>query len=87
MPDASHPYQPIDLSRVKTLPLAGRRNKVSVADFAPASGGAGESFRRFLDRLPRQLAGLELRRLIDAIVRAGQSNRPVIWGMGAHLIK
>ena len=87
MPGASHPYQPIDLSRVKTLPLAGRRNKVSVADFAPASGGAGESFRSFLDRLPRQLAGLELRGLIDAIVRARQSNRPVIWGMGAHVIK
>ena len=87
MPGASHPYEPIDLSRVKTLPLAGRRNKVSIGDFAPASGGPGESFRSFLDRLPRQLAGLELRGLIDAIVRARQSNRPVIWGMGAHVIK
>ena len=86
MSKVPHPYQPIDLSRVKTLPLASRRNKVSIADFAPP-GRPGETFQSFLDRLPRQLAGLDLRALIDAIVRARQRNRPVIWGMGAHVIK
>lgn len=80
------PYLPIDLQGVKTIPLASRRNKVSVNDFAPP-GRPGESFADFFDRLPRQLAGVELRGLVEAVARACALDRPVIWGMGAHVIK
>lgn len=79
-------YRPVDLGRVRTYPLSERQNKVKVADFArPCS--AGLSLRDFLDSLPRILAGEDFRQVVQAIVEAYRAGRPVIWGMGAHVIK
>jgi len=79
-------FEPLDLSQVKTVPLASRRNKVKLADLAkPAQAGA--SFSRFLDGLPHQLAASDFRKVVEAIVSANRRGRPVIWAMGAHVIK
>ena len=78
--------QPLVLGDVATYPLASRKNKVSVADFAkPASGNA--VIAKFLDTLPRILAGDDLRSLTSAIQLAKRQRRPILWGMGGHVIK
>jgi len=77
---------PIDRAKVKTVPARTRRSRVRLEDGAtPHQPGA--SFARFLDSLPDLLAAADLRRVTSAWARAWQSDRTVIWGMGAHLVK
>jgi len=78
--------RPLSLDRVKTYPLASRRSRVERSAFArPHRRGAGLS--SFLDGLPRILAGETLRSLRDEILRARARRRPIVWGLGAHVIK
>jgi len=77
-------YREIDLSRVKTIPFAQRKNKLSIPDLAKVSEA---SLSEFVNSLPHILIGRDFRELVDAIVRARQSNQPVIVMMGAHVIK
>lgn len=79
-------YQPIDLSAIKTISLARRAHKVKLADLAGVSG-AGVSFAQFLEGLPRQLAAEDFRAVVAALVGAHQAGKPIIWGLGAHVIK
>jgi len=77
-------YREIDLSRVKTIPFAQRKNKLSIPDLAKVSEA---SLSEFVNSLPHILIGRDFRELVDAIVRARQRNQPVIVMMGAHVIK
>ncbi|MEZ5287119.1 MAG: hypothetical protein R2712_20415 [Vicinamibacterales bacterium] len=80
------PYEAFDLSGVRTYPLASRPAKVTVAQFArPHRKGAEMS--AFMASLPDLLAGADLRRVVDAIRTAHRHGRPVVWGLGAHVIK
>ena len=77
--------QPLVLGDVATYPLASRKSKVSVADFAkPVPGNATA---KFLDALPRILAADELRGVLSAIQQAKRQGRTILWGMGGHVIK
>ena len=78
--------EPIDLSGVKTYPLADRASQVSLADFGrpPAKG---QSLAAFLDGLPRILAAETLRKVAAEILRARGAGRPIAWGLGAHVLK
>lgn len=79
-------YRPVDLSGLRTVGLAERPSKVRVEDFArPARAGA--SFAEFMAGLPRILFGEDVRAVVDAVVRARRAGRPVIVGLGAHVIK
>jgi hypothetical protein len=78
--------QPLDLSRVATYPLASRPSKVTVEDFARPVEASG-SLKEFLDGLPNILATQELRELAGLIRTARQRGRPVIAGIGGHVIK
>ena len=82
----ARPLRPLALDAVRTYPLASRRSKVQQADFARLHR-RGSSFASFLAGLPRILAGATLRGLCDAIERARAKGRPVVWGLGAHVIK
>lgn len=77
---------PIDLSELKTVSLAERGGKVKQDDFArpytPGSGIGG-----WLDSLPHILAGDTFRQVVDAIVTARKNGKPILWGMGGHVIK
>ncbi len=77
---------PVDLSRVRTVPLQVRPNKVSLTRFAKPAR-KGQSAADFLAGLPRILAGDDFRAVVDAVVSAHRDGRPVILGFGAHLIK
>jgi hypothetical protein len=78
--------QPITLGGVRTYPLASRKSKVSVREFAkpPVSNS---SFKRFLDSFPRILAAGDLRELLAAIHAARKQRRAILWGIGGHVIK
>lgn len=78
--------EPIDLSGLKTISLAERGGKVKQSDFArpyqPETGIAG-----LLASLPHILAGDTLREIAEAIAAAREKQKPIIWGMGGHVIK
>ena len=78
--------RPLDLGGVKTYPLASRTSKVKLDDFAkPVSDDA--SLRAFLSNLPDILAVQSLRQLTAHIQRARELKKPIIWGLGGHVIK
>jgi hypothetical protein len=78
--------RPLDLSGLKTIPIAVRGGKVRVADFA-APYAKGSGVRGWLDSLPKILAGDSFRFAIEALVQARSAGKPIIWGMGGHVIK
>jgi hypothetical protein len=78
--------QPLTLGAVHTYPLASRKSKVSVRDFAKPTG-ANASLRKFLDSLPEILAAEDLRDLLSAIHVARKQRKAILWGLGGHVIK
>lgn len=78
---------PVDLSQIKTYPIATRRNKVNVAEHFASAPKPGSTFRAFVDGLPHLLGADSLRSVVDAIVVARRAGRPVILAMGGHVIK
>ncbi len=78
--------QPLVLGEVRTYPLASRKSKVSMREFARASNG-NTSLAHFLDSLPDLLAARDLRELLSAIFAARQKRKAVLWGLGGHVIK
>ncbi|MGH7230794.1 MAG: hypothetical protein ACREJU_05465, partial [Nitrospiraceae bacterium] len=80
------PVLPIDVTKLKTYPLARRHSKVRVSDFS-VPWRRGGSLHRFLDTLPGILAVNTLREVAQAIARAHRRHKPVIVGMGAHVTK
>ena len=81
-----YPIQPITLGAVRTYPIASRKSKVSVRDFAKPSA-ASTSLTKFLDSLPNILAAQDLRHLLSAIHTARKQNKAILWGIGGHVIK
>src|SRR5712692_564890 len=77
---------PITLGAVKTYPLASRKSKVSIREFAkpPATNS---SLQKFLNSLPNILAAEGLRNLLSAIHSARKGRRTILWGIGGHVIK
>jgi hypothetical protein len=78
--------RPLDLEKVNTYPLASRPSKVNTSDFAQATA-AGVTLREFLDALPNILAVRSLREIAAQVRRARELRKPVIWGIGGHVIK
>jgi hypothetical protein len=79
-------YREADLSRVATVPVADRRNKVDHRLLA-SPPGSDLSFAAFLDSLPDLLASRDLRRVIDAVAGATRERRGVILLLGGHVVK
>ena len=84
---ATHrPSRPIDLSSLKTYPLASRKSKVDRADFALPWKPNG-SLRDFLAGLPNILAAGDFKAVVSAIAGAREDDKQVVLAMGAHVIK
>ena len=79
-------YREADLSRVATVPVSARRNKVDPRVLA-SPPSRNRSFSAFLDSLPDVLAARDFRLVIDAVVAAEQSHRGVVLLLGGHVIK
>lgn len=79
-------YEPINLEKINTYELASRQSKVTVKDFAvPVS--ADDSMKAFLDKLPNILAVQSIREVAKAVKLAKSLNKPIIWGIGGHVVK
>ncbi|MCX6637788.1 MAG: hypothetical protein NT090_22255 [Acidobacteria bacterium] len=78
--------QPVEFGALRTVPLASRGGKVRVADFAaPYQAGAGVT--GLLRSMPRILAGESFRGVVAAILAARAAGKPVVWGLGGHVVK
>ncbi len=77
---------PLSLEDVSTYPLASRPSKISLVDFASPIE-ASSSLADFLKSLPNILGVQSLRELSGRIRRAKQAGKPIIWGLGGHVIK
>lgn len=78
--------EPLDFEGIKTYDLASRPSKVTVMDFAVPME-EHDSVKNFLRKLPDILAVKSIRHLATAINRARELGKPIIWGIGGHVIK
>lgn len=76
----------INLNKIKTYSIKSRVSKVKTADFAK-TGKKGASFLDFYNCLPGILAVTDFKALIGAVINARKKHKPVIFMMGAHVIK
>ncbi|MBZ2183668.1 MAG: hypothetical protein K7J46_03080 [Bryobacter sp.] len=83
---SKYPQTPMDLSGLKTVSIYSRGGKVQIEHFAQPPS-PGDSASRLLDKLPRLLAADTLRSVVTALREARRRGKPVIWGMGGHVIK
>ena len=89
------PAAEADLSRVRTVAVARRPNKVRAEEFAhpPAPRGPSatppgdRSFGSFLDALPDILVARDFRRVVAAVVGAARGRRAVVVMLGGHVVK
>jgi len=79
-------YRPIDLRQLRVTSLDDRPSKVRSADLG-RTVQANASFRAWFDALPNILAGEALRELAARTAAAVRNGRPVLLGMGGHVIK
>jgi hypothetical protein len=77
---------PISLDKVRTYPLASRPSKVTVDDFAKPISDTS-SIKDYLASLSNILAVQNLRQLANQMCRARDLQKPIIWGIGGHVIK
>jgi hypothetical protein len=82
----SYSIAPLDLTGLKTVSLHERGGRVCVPDFA-AVYEKGSGIAGLLESLPHILAGDSLRAVVTAILVARAKHKPVIWGLGGHVIK
>lgn len=75
-----------DLSKIRTVPIARRDNKVSARDLAQPPGDE-RSFRAFLDALPNILEARSFNAVVDALVQAKRDGRGVVCMLGGHVVK
>ncbi len=76
----------VDLAQVRTVPFAGRGNKVAPGQLA-APPADDRSVTAFLESLPDLLAARQLRQVIDHVVSAHRRGRGVVVLIGGHVIK
>jgi hypothetical protein len=75
-----------DLTRVRTIPIARRANKVDPDLLAKAPSSEPRSFDAFLDALPDVLAARDLKAVIADIAAAAR-RKAVVTLLGGHVIK
>src|SRR5260370_3765738 len=82
----AYDIHPLTLGAVHTYPLASRKSKVSLREFAkpPATNS---SLTKFLDSLPNILAAEDLRQLLSAMHTPRKQRTAILCGIGCHVIK
>jgi hypothetical protein len=79
-------YREADFSRLKTVPIAKRQNKVDPSLLAKPPLPSDRSFTAFVEALPSILAAQDLRYVVDQIVAAA-GRRGILAMLGGHVIK
>lgn len=71
-------YKPIGIENAKTYPIRERENKASTADFVKPEDAL---------KFPRVFASEEFKEFACTIKKARKNGRPVLLGMGGHVVK
>ncbi|MFH0800869.1 MAG: hypothetical protein V2A78_00570 [bacterium] len=79
-------FEPLDFKEIKTESLYERKSKVSIADFGKPFNPGG-TFTDFIGSLPEILAAGDLREIVRCLLLARRAGKPIIWALGAHVIK
>ncbi len=79
-------FQPLSFDEINTYELASRPSKVTIKDFARPIE-KDDSLKAFLDKLPDILAVKSLRELAAQIKRAKDLDKPIVLGIGGHIVK
>lgn len=79
-------YREPDLTRLRTVAIGARANKVDQSLLATPPG-SDRSFHAFLDSLPHVLAADHLRTVAAAMASARRSGRGIVILAGGHVIK
>ncbi|MDQ4121581.1 MAG: hypothetical protein M3209_09060 [Acidobacteriota bacterium] len=79
-------FEPLNFESIKTYPLEERSSKVTIENFSQAPADS-DSLREFLDKLPDILAVKSLREIANQIRRAKKLGKPIVWGIGGHVVK
>src|SRR5580698_6826199 len=78
--------KPLTFEGLKTVPIDARGGKIRVEHFArPYSKGGG--MPRWLESLPKIIAGESFQGIVEALRRARDQKRAILWGMGGHVVK
>lgn len=77
----------LNFNKIRTYPIRERENKVKIEDFSKGLPEKGIGFEVFLKGLPNILAAKDLREVAEGIVKARKKDKPVIFCLGAHVIK
>ena len=83
---ADRKYQPVDCTRLRTYSVTRRSHKVSLGEMAGLPP-VGASAADLLASMPGVLGAGELRAVVTAIADAVVAHRPVVFAMGAHVVK
>jgi hypothetical protein len=75
-----------DLSKIRTVPIERRPNKVDAEEFA-SPPGKDRSFAAFLKSLPDVLIARDFLRVVAAIASAKRNSRGVVVMLGGHIVK
>ena len=78
--------EPLSFDGLKTVPIGERGGKVRIEHFAQPYR-KGDGVGRLLDSLPKLLAADAFRGVVDALQRAKQHKRTILWGLGGHVVK
>jgi hypothetical protein len=78
--------QPLSFEGLKTVPIDARGGKVRVEDFAKPYR-KGEGVAGWMESLPKILAADSFRGVVEALRRAREQKRAILWGMGGHVVK
>ncbi|HWL93173.1 MAG TPA: hypothetical protein VNT79_06535 [Phycisphaerae bacterium] len=79
-------YRPVDLGKLKTYAIRDRAHKFDIEAMAVLPPKSA-SFRDWFDALPPYLGVRELRAVVDAVAAARRADRPVVFALGAHVVK
>jgi hypothetical protein len=79
-------YRPLNKKNLKTVSIQDRQSLVDLRDF-PKPYLAGADFNSFINSLPPFLAARDLREFAGLLGEARKKNKPIIWGLGAHVVK
>lgn len=80
-------YKIADFSKVKTYSIKKRKSKVELKFLAKVYNSGNQHFRKFLESLPKFLAVNELKEYSEAICDAKKKEKPVVFMIGAHVVK
>ena len=86
MSDSRYKVEPLSFEALNTVPIEARGGKVRVEDFARVYR-KGSGLAAWMQSLPKILAGDSFRGVVEALRKARENKRAILWGMGGHVIK